>query len=132
VATLGEQIVIQCPEDAAAFFRPRLRDLPHEEFHVAFLNNSKVLTGHKKVSSGGSTSTIVDVSEIMRQAVINQASSILLAHNHPSGYARESAADINLTKRISEAGKLLGIPVDDHVIIAGDQFISLRRKNLIR
>lgn len=132
MATLGEQIVIQCPEDAAAFFRPRLRDLSHEEFHVAFLNNSKVLMGHRKVSSGGSTSTIVDVSEIMRQAVINQANSILLAHNHPSGYARESAADINLTKRVSEAGKLLGIPVDDHVIIAGDQFISLRSKNLFR
>jgi DNA repair protein RadC len=131
VATLGDQVVIQCPEDVAAYFRPRLRDLPHEEFYVAFLNNSKVLTGCRKVSSGGSTSTIVDVAEVLRQAVINQANSIILAHNHPSGYARESAADINLTKRISEAGKLLGIPIDDHVIIAGDQFISLRSKNLI-
>jgi len=131
MASLGDQVVIQCPEDVAAYFRPRLRDLPHEEFYVAFLNNSKVLTGCRKISSGGSTSTIVDVAEVLRQAVINQANSIILAHNHPSGYARESAADINLTKRISEAGKLLGIPVDDHVIIAGDQFISLRSKNLI-
>ncbi|TVR36358.1 MAG: JAB domain-containing protein [Balneolaceae bacterium] len=131
MASLGDQVVIQCPEDVAAYFRPRLRDLPHEEFYVAFLNNSKVLTGCRKISSGGSTSTIVDVAEVLRQAVINQANSIILAHNHPSGYARESAADINLTKRISEAGKLLGIPIDDHVIIAGDQFISLRSKNLI-
>ena len=132
MASLGDQVVIQCPEDVAAYFRPRLRDLPHEEFYIAFLNNSKVLTGCRRISSGGSTSTIVDVAEVMRQAVINQANSIILAHNHPSGYARESSADINLTKRISEAGKLLGIPIDDHVIIAGDQFISLRSKNLIR
>lgn len=132
LASLGEEITISCPEEAAAFFRPKLRDLNHEEFHVGFLNNSKKLTGHKKVSSGGSTSTIVDVAEIVRQAIINRAGSMILAHNHPSGYAKESAADINLTKRIAEAGKLIGIPVDDHIIIAGDQFISLRSKNLIR
>jgi DNA repair protein RadC len=131
MASLGDRIVITCPEEAAAFFRPKLRDLSHEVFYVAFLNNSKVLTGFKKVSSGGSTSTIVDVAEIIRQCVINQANSMILAHNHPSGYAKESAADINLTKRITEAGKLIGIPVDDHIIIAGDQFISLRSKNLI-
>jgi DNA repair protein RadC len=131
-ASLGEQIIVSCPEDAAAVFSPRLRDLHHEEFYIAFLNNSRVLTGMKKVSSGGSTSTIVDVAEIVRQSVMNHAGSILLAHNHPSGYAKESAADINLTKRVSEALRIVGISLDDHIIIAGDEFVSFRNKNLIR
>lgn len=131
VASLGDEISMHSPELAAAYFMPRLRDLPHEEFYVAFLNNSKVLTGFKRISSGSSKATIVDVAEVLRQAIINRASSIILAHNHPSGYRKESAADIRLTKRIVESGLLLSIPVDDHIIIAGDHYISFREKNLL-
>ncbi|PWN07765.1 RadC family protein [Rhodohalobacter mucosus] len=131
ISSLGEKISIHTPEDAAALFSPKLRDLHHEEFYIAFLNNSRVLTGYKRISSGGSTSTIVDVAEIVRQSVMNRANSVIMAHNHPSGYAKESAADIHLTKRVSEALKLMGIGLDDHIIIAGDQFISMRNKNLI-
>lgn len=129
--SLGDELKISTPEIAAAYFMPRLRDLRHEEFYVAFLNNSKVLTGYKKISSGGSTATVVEPAEIIRQAVLNQANSILLVHNHPSGYLHESQADVNLTKRVMEAGSLLGIPVTDHIIIAGDGYISLRNKNII-
>jgi len=132
MASLGDQVRITSPDDAAAFFAPRLRDLPHEEFYVAFLNNAKILTGYKKISQGGNKATVVDVPEVMRQAILNQANSILVAHNHPSGYAKESASDINLTNRIIESGKHIGIPLDDHIIIAGDQFISFRNKNLLR
>lgn len=132
VATLGDEVKITSPEDAAAFFSPRLRDLGHEVFYVAFLNNAKMLTGFKKISSGGTKATVVDVSEVLRQAIINRANSILVAHNHPSGYAKESASDINLTRRIAEGGKQIGIPLDDHVIIAGDRFVSFRNKNLIK
>jgi DNA repair protein RadC len=131
VASLGEEIVIDSPDAAASFFRPKLRDLTKEEFYVAFLNNSKVLTGFKKVSSGGSTATVVDPAEIMRQAILNQANSIILAHNHPSGYLKESKADINLTQRIKNSGDLLNIPVNDHIIIAGDGYISFKAKNLL-
>jgi DNA repair protein RadC len=67
----------------------------------------------------------------MRQAVMNEANSILLVHNHPSGNKKESRADIQLTKRLRKAGKLLGIPVDDHLIIAGDGFTSFKTKGLI-
>ena len=131
IASLGEEIVIDSPDAAAAFFMPKLRDLTKEEFYVAFLNNSKVLTGFKKVSSGGSTATVVDPAEIMRQAILNQANSIILAHNHPSGYLKESKADINLTQRIKKSGDLLNIPVNDHIIIAGDGYISFKAKNLM-
>lgn len=131
VARLGDQIQITSPQDAVAYFGPKLRDLTKEVFIVAFLNNAKIVMGYKKISSGGSTATIVDPAEVMRQAVMNEANSILLLHNHPSGNQKESRADIQLTKRITKAGKLLGIPVNDHIIIAGDGHTSFRAKGLM-
>ncbi len=131
VASLGDQIKITSPEDAVAYFSPRLRDLTREVFIVAFLNPAKMLTGFKKISSGGATSTIVDPKDVFHSAILNDAHSILLLHNHPSGNNRESRADIRLTKRITEAGSMLGITVDDHIIIAGDGFTSFRNKGLI-
>lgn len=131
IASLGDEIIMNTPEAAAAYFMPRLRDLPHEEFYVAFLNNSKILTGFKKISSGGTTATIVEPAEVMRQAILNQAHSIILVHNHPSGYLKESKADIQLTQRLCESGDMLRIPVIDHIIIAGDGYVSFRNKNLI-
>lgn len=130
-AALGEQVIITSPRDAAAYFMPMLRDLSHEEFYVGFLNNSKILTGYRRISSGGRNSTIVEPAEVMRQAILNQANSIILAHNHPSGMMRESAADVNLTRRIADVGKKMGVPVDDHIIIAGDSFVSFRNKGLL-
>lgn len=131
VASLGEQVQVTSPDDAVAYFGPKLRDLTKEVFIVGFLNNAKIVLGYKKISSGGSTATIVDPAEVMRQAVMNEANSIILLHNHPSGNNKESKADIQLTNRIAEAGKLLGIPVDDHIIIAGDGYTSLKAKGLI-
>ncbi len=132
IAGLGDQVQITCPQDVISYFAPKLRDLTKEVFIVAFLNNAKIVTGYKKISSGGSTATIVDPAEVIRQAVMNEANSMLLVHNHPSGEAKESRADINLTKRLVEAGKLLGIPVEDHIIIAGDGFTSFKAKGLIK
>lgn len=131
VSGLGDRIQIAGPEDAVAYFAPKLRDLTKEVFIVAFLNNAKVVMGYKKISSGGSTATIVEPAEVMRQAVMNEANSILLLHNHPSGQNNASKADIQLTKRVVEAGKLLGIPVDDHLIIAGDKYTSFQEKGLL-
>jgi DNA repair protein RadC len=131
VASLGVRIQITSPDAAASYFGPKLRDLTKEVFIVAFLNNAKVLMGYKKISSGGTTATVVDPAEVMRQAMMNEANSILLVHNHPSGNNMESKADKQLTKRIAEAGKLLGIPVDDHIIIAGDSYTSFRVKGLL-
>lgn len=130
VAGLGEEIQLTSPESVSAFFGPKIRHLNNEVFYVAFLNNKKVLTGFHQVSSGGSNATIVEPAEVIRQAVLNKANSIILVHNHPSGVCKASSADINLTKRIAESGKLLGIPVDDHVIIAGYEYVSLRGERL--
>lgn len=126
IASLGEEIVITSPEMAAAYFSPRLRDLSHEVFYIGFLNNAKALQGVKKISSGGIAATIVDTSEVLRLALLNKAHSIILVHNHPSGTTRASAADIDLTRRIYEACSLLSIDVVDHIIIAGDSYVSMK------
>ena len=130
VAGMGEEIQLTSPESVNAYFGPKLRHLTKERFLVAFLNNKRVLTGYSNISNGGQTATIVDPAEVMRQAVLNEANSIVLIHNHPSGNNKASTADIQLTKRLAECGKVFGIPVDDHVIVAGYNFVSLRSENL--
>ena len=103
-----------------------------ESFYVVLLNNAKYPIGYGLVSLGGLTATIVDPAEVLRFALSAPTASILLAHNHPSGGDKESRADVQLTKRITEAGKFLGIQVDDHIIITGeDEFVSFRAKGLI-
>ena len=130
VAGLGEEIQFTDPDQVAAFFGPKLRHLNKEVFYVAFLNSKKVMTGFEQISAGGSNATIVEPAEVMRQAIIHQANSILLIHNHPSGNCRASMADVNITKRITESGKLLGIQIDDHIIIAGYDYLSFRTEKL--
>lgn len=132
VAQLGEQVTLKCPEDVNNYFGPLLRDFRKEVFVVAFLNAAKLLTGYKKISVGGVTATIVDPAEVMRQAILNDAHSVIVLHNHPSGNTNPSRADLQLTKRLVESGKLLGIEVEDHVIIAGHTFTSLRTNGSMR
>lgn len=130
IASMGEKVIFSSPDQVAAYFGPLLRDLQQEQFIVAFLNNAKVLTGYKKISSGGRNATVVEPADVLRSAILNHANSIILVHNHPSGRNKESQSDIKLTKRIADISQLIGIPVDDHIIIAGDDYISLRAKNL--
>lgn len=124
-------VAITSPGDAAGFLMPKLNHLVNEAFIVVFLNNAKKLMGYETISGGGKTATIVDPAAVMKAAILKDASSIVLAHNHPSGKLKESRADIQLTKRINESGKLLGIPVDDHIIVSNGKFLSLKEKGLI-
>ncbi|MFU8812294.1 MAG: RadC family protein [Balneolaceae bacterium] len=131
VASLGEEVVINSPDAAAAYFVPMLRDLPHEVFIVAFLNNAKVLTGYQKLSQGGKKSTVVDIPDIFRAAMLHHADSIILVHNHPSGQTNPSAADISLTRKVREASHMIGITMEDHIIVAENDYVSFRNQNLI-
>ncbi len=124
-------VFFRSPEDVAAYFGPRLRDLQLEQFMVVFLNAAKTVTGRQIISKGGKTATIVDPAEVMRQAIMNEANSIIIVHNHPSANRRASKADINITKKLTDAGRLLDIPVDDHIIIAGYDYLSMRSEGLM-
>lgn len=97
-----------------------------EEFVVLLLNNAKKCLGWSKVSSGGATATIVDPATIFQVALLANATSIILAHNHPSGNTTPSKSDKNLTRKIKESGKMLGIEVEDHIILTAENRFSFK------
>ncbi|MCC5943103.1 MAG: JAB domain-containing protein [Balneolaceae bacterium] len=102
-----------------------------EEFFVVLLNNALNVLGFYKVSKGGKTATIVDISHVLCVAVLSNAHSILLAHNHPSGYLKASSADIRLTRRISDALDNIGIHLRDHLILTTDGYYSFKEHKLL-
>lgn len=108
-----------------------LMDLPHEEFWVILLNRANRVIRKKRVSEGGVSGTVADPKIIFKLAVDELASGIIVVHNHPSGNLKPSESDINLTKKIKEAGKVLEIALLDHLIIAHDRYFSFADEALI-
>ncbi|MEZ4787800.1 MAG: DNA repair protein RadC [Flavobacterium haoranii] len=104
--------------------QPLIGELLHEEFWVLFLNNSNKVIYKTQISKGGITGTIVDIRIVFKLALEHNATSIILSHNHPSGKLQASEADIQITKKIKEAGKSLDIQVLDHVIITEKSYYS--------
>jgi DNA repair protein RadC len=111
-------------KDAFSFFEPFLSDLPHEEFWVLLLNGANKIISSKRISEGGTQSTIVDVKIIFRYAIEHLACNIVLCHNHPSGNIKPSNSDILLTKKLKECGRMLDITVSDHLIIGDRNYYS--------
>lgn len=109
----------------------RLCDLGHEEFHVLLLKRSNDILAELKISSGGSSGTVVYPKIIFGKSLALGAEAIVLVHNHPSGNPKPSQCDINLTNNLVKAGKFLDLPVLDHIIIAGKSFSSFTDSGLI-
>ena len=122
---------ITTSQDAVNIMQPHLADLIHEEFWLLLLNRAHIVINKKKVSSGGVSGTVVDPKMVFKLAIENNACSIILCHNHPSGNNKPSDADISLTRKLKEAGNLLEITVIDHVIIAGASFYSFADEGMI-
>lgn len=108
-----------------------LSTLSHEEFWVVFLNTSNRVIKKERISVGGLDSTVVDLRIILKRALLLSASSIILAHNHPSGSLKPSQADLTLTKQIIKACTTINISVLDHLIIAGGKYFSFTDEGLI-
>ncbi|MEZ4852734.1 DNA repair protein RadC [Flavobacterium sp.] len=104
--------------------QPIIGELPHEEFWVLLLNNSNKVIYKNQISKGGITGTVVDTRIVFKLALEHNAVAIILTHNHPSGKLQASDADIQITKKIKEAGKSLDIQVLDHVIITEKSYYS--------
>ncbi len=122
---------IQSSRDIAEIFIPLLRDEQKENFIVVCLNAANKVIKYEKISVGILNSSIIHSREIFKVAIDNLSASIILIHNHPSGNLEPSREDIVITKKLVEAGKLLDIRVLDHIIIAGDKFISFVEKRII-
>jgi DNA repair protein RadC len=111
--------------------QPILGDLDHEEFWVLFLNNSNKIIFKEKLSSGGITGTLVDVRILYKKALELSSVAIILCHNHPSGSLKPSKSDIDLTKKIQQAGESLDIKILDHLLITEKDYFSFADSNLI-
>lgn len=117
--------------DVYQLLKPHLQDIAHEEFWVVLVNRANRIIRKHQISQGGVTGTVADPKIIFKVAVEELASGVILAHNHPSGNVTASQADINLTKKLKEAGKLLDIQVLDHVIIAGTKYFSFADEGIL-
>ncbi len=126
-----KRIKISSSQDAYNVMGPLLEDLPHEEFWMLLLNRNNVIIVKEKITSGGVAATVVDPKLIFKSALANLASGIILFHNHPSGQTKPSLEDVNITKKLTEAGKLLEIKVLDHIIIGHKGYYSFRDENQI-
>ena len=115
-------------KDAFLYFRPRLQDLTVEECHLLMLNNHLEIINSVMLSHGGIVGTAVDLRELLRQALLAQATSVILCHNHPSGNLRPSKEDDELTRRAAEACKMMGIKLLDHLIVADNDYFSYSEK----
>jgi len=108
-----------------------LDEQPSEVFAILCLNTKNKIAGAHIISQGSLNSSIVHPREVFKAAILNNAASIVLLHNHPSGDPTPSREDIKVTKRLIEAGTLLGINVFDHVVIGDGTYISMKEKGLM-
>lgn len=126
-----KRLTIKKSSDVYALMAPHLLDLPHEEFWVILLNRANTVITSQPVSSGGVSGTVADPKLIFKLALDNLASSMIVVHNHPSGNINPSEADIRLTKKLKEAGKLVEVPLLDHIIFAEDNYYSFADQGML-
>ncbi len=121
---IEETPTLNTPDKVFATMRYHFADLQHEEFWAIYLNNAKRMISKIRISQGGVSATIVDPKLILRYAIENLATAIILVHNHPSGNLMPSREDDNQTERIAKAAKLFDIQLVDHLIVAAGNFYS--------
>jgi DNA repair protein RadC len=118
-------------KDAFQILQLKLEDIPHEEFWIVLLNRANKVIDTKLVGRGGVSSTVVDSKVIFSFALESLASGIILGHNHPSGNLKPSNSDLRLTKKIVDAGKIMEVPVLDHIIVGDNDYFSFADEGLI-
>lgn len=121
---LPERMHIKSSADIHEYIRPMMQDLTIEECHLLLLDQGMRVKGSVLLSRGGIAAVSVDVRELLRHALLAQATDVVLCHNHPSGRINPSREDDNLTRKASEACKAVGIRLTDHVIFAGNTYYS--------
>ncbi|MFO7933611.1 MAG: DNA repair protein RadC [Bacteroidales bacterium] len=126
-----EKIPVRSSRTVFDLFHPLLGDLEHEEFWLLMLNRANRVLGRYKVSQGGLAGTVIDTRIILKKALDNLATSIIVCHNHPSGNNQPSDADVKITGKLKKAAEMLEIKLLDHVIIADNSYFSFADEGLI-
>ena len=127
-----QKSIVTCPEDAADYAMPRFRFEQREHFAVILMNVKNHILSMPVVSVGSLTASVVHPREVFKLAIQQTAASMILVHNHPSGDPNPSREDINITNRLVQVGKLMDIPVLDHIILGDNKYISLKEKGVIK
>ena len=122
---------INCSKDVFLLMAPMLCDIKHEEFWIVLLNQANKIISKHKISQGGISMVSIDIRIIMKIAIENYASRLILVHNHPSASREPSPEDHKLTEKIYSAGKILNINVTDHIIIANNTYYSFADEHKI-
>ncbi len=130
-ASIEERPRISSPQDVARLLFPRMRYLQQEVFDTVLLSTKNQVLGIPRISVGSLNSSIVHPREVFKPAIKRSAAALILAHNHPSGDPGASQEDIKVTRRLKEAGEILGIDVLDHLIIGDGKYQSLKEKGII-
>lgn len=133
IQTAFPSVKITSPDEAADFIRLFYFDDIEifESFFILLLNRANKTIGYAKISQGGISGTVVDVRIIAKYAIEALATSVILAHNHPSGNLTPSQADITITEKIKHGLKILDINVFDHIILSADSFYSFETNNIL-
>lgn len=122
---------IHGPQDVFVYYKDLFTGQVRERFVVFWLSAVNKVMGFEVITEGTLNSSLAHPREVFRGAIVATSASIILAHNHPSGNVEPSSEDIQLTKQIVEAGKIVGIPVHDHIIFTDDTYTSLAERGLL-
>ena len=122
---------IRGPQDVHRLYLPRLRDLPVEEFHVLALGSQSQVIRDLMITRGILNSSLVHPREVFRAAIAEAAAGIIVVHNHPSGDPTPSADDREVTRQLVDAGRVLDLPVYDHVVVGGERYVSFAEAGLL-
>lgn len=122
---------IHSPQDIADLLMPELRDLAQEHFKGIFLNTKNEVLKIRTITVGCLDSSLITPRELFREAISCNSASVIVAHNHPSGDPTPSREDVEVSKRLIESGKIIGIEVLDHLVIGDGKWISLKERGLI-
>lgn len=128
---LVENKKVTSPKEVYKIIAEYLKGVDREHLVLLTLDTKNVITSITTISIGSLNTSIVHPREVFKTAILSNAASIILAHNHPSGDSTPSKEDINITDRIKESGKILGIDLLDHLIIGDDSYISLKEKGIL-
>ena len=126
----GNKPLVKTPEDVVGLVRGRLKGKKKEHFLALLLDTRNQLIKVAEISVGSLDSSLVHPREVFKEAISATAASVIFVHNHPSGDPTASEDDIKLTKRLAEAGEIVGIDVLDHIIISDKNYLSLKREGL--
>ena len=126
-----EKPMIRTSQDSYDYIYAEMADLGHEEFYVIYLNRSNKVMAHRHISSGGVSGTVADIKIILKHGIEILATSMVAVHNHPSDNVKPSQSDLELTKKLKEAAKLIDIHLLDHLIIGEKKYYSFADEGVL-